>query len=106
MINEGITRGIMIDFNALRKSFPTKDTYIASLLDQSSSLDALRMTPRITPAMTPKKVAIVKAFVLKNEAQPFLDGFKLYARFRKPDFMLFSSMVSSAKNKNILPNQI
>merc|ERR1712223_861952 len=55
------------------------------------------MTPRITPAMTPKNVAMVRAFVLKNDAQPFLDGFKLYARFRKPDFMLFSSMVRSEK---------
>merc|ERR1712165_529747 len=57
------------------------------------------MTPRITPAMTPKNVATVKAFVLKNDAQPFRDGFKLYARFRKPDFMLFSSMVNSSNQQ-------
>ena len=77
MINDGITSGIMIDFRALKKRFPTNETYIASLLDHAVSLDDLKITPRITPAITPKNVAIVNAFVRKKDVQPFFDGFKL-----------------------------
>ena len=93
MIKDGITSGMMIDFNALKKSFPTKDTYMASLLDHSVSLLSRRITPRITPAITPKNVAIVKAFDRKKDVHPFFDGFRLYVRFRNPNFVLFSSMV-------------
>ena len=93
MINDGITSGIMIDFRALKKSFPTNETYIASLLDHASSLDDLKMTPRITPAITPKNVAMVNAFVRRKDVQPFFDGFKLYARFRKPVCALLSFIV-------------
>ena len=71
MINDGITRGIMIDFRALKKRFPTNETYIASLLDHASSLDDPKMTPRIRPAITPKNVAMVNAFVRRKDVHPF-----------------------------------
>ena len=81
IINEGMTSGIMIDFRALRKSFPTKETYIASLFDHSSSLLALNITPKTIPAITPAKVAIVNKFCLKNDCVPFLVGFKFFIPF-------------------------
>ena len=95
MINDGITSGIMIDLRALKKRFPTNETYIASLLDHAFSLDDRKMTPRITPAITPKNVAMVNAFVRRKDVHPFFDGFKLYARVRKPVCVLLSFIVLS-----------
>ena len=69
MIKEGITRGMMIDFKALKKSFPINETYITSLLDHSSSLLALRITPSMTPAITPQKVAIKMLTYDKDNAK-------------------------------------
>ena len=71
-----MTRGMMIDFNALRNSFPIKETYIASLFDHSSSLLALKITPKTTPAITPPKVAMVSKFCFTKDCVPFFVGLK------------------------------
>ena len=83
MISDGMTRGMMIDFNALRNSFPTKETYIASLFDHSSSLLVLKITPKTTPAITPPKVAMVNKFCLMKDCVPFFVGLK-WLKFNFP----------------------
>ena len=71
-MRDGMTSGMMMHFNMLRNSCPRNPTYSsASLLDQASSLDSLRPTPRPIPTRTPTNVARVRAFSLREETHIF-----------------------------------